>query len=269
MTDTLTSQLITIDDITISYYTNITRKYHYISNITGNDIIYCLGNFLCIKYPDYDETVNVDWNIIKDYYVNIIKKKTMPDYKNIKSWDELIQSNIDFMKGKYYRTFYNVGPIDYETVKNKKYYNNILKLNELGIFTYFSQPALYYECEDDIINLKLDYIYFVCETHIGEKIISKLINNDDIYIMYNTIDKAFSNLPLDKIIASNELIDNGEIKYQGEISNDRHSERSLLNVAHRYPHLQEINNEGYGFLIFGKDIKKPVSVSQLIIDAIV
>lgn len=271
---------IIIDDIELDYYCNKIQKFHYVWVKKGENkdkIKYYLNNIIILKFSD----LNIDWDFMLNY-VKIMKNKTIPDYKNIKTWDELIQTNVDFIKGKYYRTFYHGAPLDDETINNRQYYNSILKINELGLFTVCSQPAtiVYHECDnkDCSIHETLCSVYFFCEKHIGDKIISKLINNDDIYMMYETNDTKFSNLPEESVIITNRIREddncdncNNNWKIQGEISNKHLDNHTFTHsFAYRgYPNFINMIDKGYYFLIFGKDIKKPISVPQLLIDVLI
>lgn len=63
-------------------------------------------------------------------------------YSKVKTWQDLINTNISFIKGEIPETFYHGGPLDEETTNNKDFYDAILEMNEKGLFTDESQPYI-------------------------------------------------------------------------------------------------------------------------------
>jgi hypothetical protein len=100
-------------------------------------------------------------------------------YAEVKTWDDLCKTNLDFIDEKINKTFYSDNKLDAETVNTSRFLNDIIELNKKGIFTYASQPG----------NLSLtikqkSYIKFACEYNVGMELVMKLLVDNDIYFMY-------------------------------------------------------------------------------------
>lgn len=103
-------------------------------------------------------------------------------YNNVKTWKDLCDTNVLFIKGIYKNTFYHCAPLDNETTENTEFFNDILQLNENLIFTYNSQPTIN---EDGV--MQKSYVSFYCEQDIGYKLLPKLLLNNDIYFYFSCI----------------------------------------------------------------------------------
>ena len=60
-------------------------------------------------------------------------------YKNVRTYKDLIKTNVAFLQGKIYHTPYHLGPIDPETIPLVQ---NLVRINEMGFFSTSGQPAL-------------------------------------------------------------------------------------------------------------------------------
>jgi hypothetical protein len=105
-------------------------------------------------------------------------------YANVKTWDNLCQINAEFLKGHHSDTFYHAGQIDYETIENPNFLYDLIKLNNIGIFTHSSQPGLNTPYEK-----KKSYLDFCCEQELAYQLLPRLLdesNNGDIYISFHS-----------------------------------------------------------------------------------
>ena len=105
-------------------------------------------------------------------------------YANVKTWNDLCQVNAEFLKGYHYDTFYHAGPIDYETIENPNFLYDLIKLNNIGIFTHCSQPGL-----DMVSEKKKSFLDFCCEQELAYQLLPRLLdesNNGDIYISFHS-----------------------------------------------------------------------------------
>ncbi len=105
-------------------------------------------------------------------------------YNNVNTWEDLCNTNILFIKGRFKKTFYHNGPLDNETFENFNFYNDILQLNEKQIFTHNSQPTIN---EDGV--MQKSYLNFCCQQDIGYKLLPKLLLCDDIYFYFLSVSK--------------------------------------------------------------------------------
>jgi len=67
-------------------------------------------------------------------------------YSKVKNWQDLCNTNLDFLQGKQNETFYHLGPINEET---NTILNELIQLNSNGFFTtnsqpYVNEPLLFY-----------------------------------------------------------------------------------------------------------------------------
>ena len=100
-------------------------------------------------------------------------------YDNVTTWKELCATNILFVKGKIYNTFYHLAPLNNETTDNNDFLNYIIKLNETNIFTYSSQPTIITE------NLEQkSYLNFFCEKDVAFKLLPLLLADNEIHFSF-------------------------------------------------------------------------------------
>lgn len=72
----------------------------------------------------------------------------IPNYSKMKTFDELCNSNVEFLNGKYTETFYHLGPVDEETIP---LLDDLRRINKLGFFSTEGQPAKLADQESDEI----------------------------------------------------------------------------------------------------------------------
>ncbi len=145
----------------------------------------------------------------------------MIKYKNVNSFNDLLNLNISFIKGEIDKTIYHLGPLDKETDEIKK---EILEINQKGLLTTQSQPGglnfIGYrqrpylkffinkntENFNKIKNFLLSndlYFYRIFNIHNSETIknfdcdliITKEINSNEPFTVINESDNEFESFP--------------------------------------------------------------------------
>lgn len=99
-------------------------------------------------------------------------------YSKVKTWQDLCDTNIDFLQGKQDETFYHLGPTDEET---DSILNELIKLNSNGFFTTDSQP---YVNKPD--NKQISYLQFNLPYEIAHKLLPVLLIDNHIYFSYHS-----------------------------------------------------------------------------------
>ncbi len=123
-------------------------------------------------------------------------------YANVKTWDDLCQTNLDFFDEKINETFYHFGKLNDESLYTPGFLEDLIKLNKKCIFTYNSQPG-----ENTPYCKQKSYLSFCCEYEIGIKLMLKLLANNDLYFMilyYSNINPIyFDNFPEERYNLTN------------------------------------------------------------------
>jgi hypothetical protein len=121
-------------------------------------------------------------------------------YRAVKTWDNLIDTNLLFVTGKIKETFYQYGPLNDETTEDPEFLQDIVRLNEKKIFTTGSQP---FELDE-----QRSYIDVHCDATMGEKIFKRLLNNDLVHICYATSTSYFDNMHVPRLNLTRKKKDN-------------------------------------------------------------
>lgn len=109
-------------------------------------------------------------------------------YKSVKTWSDLINTNIDFMNGKINKTFYHNGPLNKET-HNNSIFEPCIELNKLQLLTHNSQPYIYDIDKDENCDVhQKSYIAFYSESHIGKQLYEALIKDERVFVSYENYD---------------------------------------------------------------------------------
>jgi hypothetical protein len=114
-------------------------------------------------------------------------------YSNVKCWDDLIQTNLKFLKGEINEIFYHGGPIDQET-REPMFLKGLIELNKMGFYTTNSQPT----SDNNMIRQK-SYLEFNCSYDIALKLLTKMLQDETIYFALSSVSNEkplfISNIP--------------------------------------------------------------------------
>jgi hypothetical protein len=99
-------------------------------------------------------------------------------YSKVKTWQDLCDTNIDFLQGKQDETFYHLGPTNEET---DSILNELIQLNSNGFFTTNSQP---YINKPD--NKQISYLEFNLPYEITHKLLPELLLDNQIYFSFHS-----------------------------------------------------------------------------------
>lgn len=99
-------------------------------------------------------------------------------YLKVKTWQDLCDTNIDFLQGKQNETFYHGAPIDGET---NLILDKLIQLNSNGFFTNNSQP---YVNKPDY--KQISYLEFNLPYEIAYKLLPELLLDNQIYFSFHS-----------------------------------------------------------------------------------
>jgi hypothetical protein len=97
-------------------------------------------------------------------------------YDEVRTWKDLIHTNLMFLEGRMFNTFYYLAPLSHETILDKDFHNNLVELTKYNIFTHDSQP---YVKTDEL--KQISYLDFCCQPKIGILLIKSLLQDDRVY----------------------------------------------------------------------------------------
>lgn len=110
------------------------------------------------------------------------------DYSAVSTWDDLIQTNIDFLEGRLQSTFYYLAPWRDDMQHNE---DNLLKLHkEHKIFTFNGQ-------EGSFKKQQRSYLNFICSYDLGNKLKDVLLKDERLYVCHACAktQEQFNNYP--------------------------------------------------------------------------
>lgn len=126
---------------------------------------------------------------ITDYQIDNYK---FEGFNEVSTWDELLLTNLKFIKGEIDHTLYHAGPLDKETEPLKEI---LYEINRRGFFTIGGQPSCIIECGDlqekygraaNTITYQRGYIEgFFNDKVVGCKFIDYIKKRNDCYYLIN------------------------------------------------------------------------------------
>ncbi len=202
-------------------------------------------------------------------------------YSHVSTWTDLCKTNVEFLEGKHEKTFYHCGPIDLETSQDPRFLNSLIELNNLGLFTYNSQP--YKNPNTNIFPgiYQISYVNFHCEQTIAYKLLPLMLADNSIYFSFHSISKSrpgwIDNFPSQKFNLTKEFYNETNYRDYSNwnkkfmIDDSKILEPELYGLAKAYLSnikITELLEDSVSICICGRDYTAQISIPEKILELI-
>lgn len=207
-------------------------------------------------------------------------------YKSVKTYKDLLNVNIKFLKGEIEQTLYHLAPVNEETIP---LLDNLIRLNKLGYYTTGGQPAL---CEyNEQVKIEPNVVQYYSmeqkpfiEGLIEKKIVKKLTKflkeqHDMYYLISYKNNKTETNIPFGDDMYNmtrekshvdiNMLKDEPWSEYTN-IPNIYQETETFYDEAYyhhnEYPNIVKLIDKCYHLIVVGKEYGKDIQLEERLLE---